>query len=138
MRIRFAIVTLFVVVSGLPAFAENLETTPTDPVARGEYIANHVAQCVQCHSPHERDGDLVEGRHFEGQAIPLKSPYPTGEKWAARAPVIKRLPGFSREDFVHLLMTGRRLNGDNPWPPMPPFRMSREDAEAIFAYLKSL
>jgi hypothetical protein len=35
-------------------------------------------------------------------------------------------------------MTGRRPSGRVPDPPMPPFRLSREDAEAIVAYLRSL
>ncbi len=120
------------------AMSEGLESTPTEPAARGEYIANYVAQCVQCHSPHERNGDLTVGKHFEGQAMPFASPYPRGENWAPRAPVIKRLPGWSREDFVHLLMNGRRPDGHKPWSPMPQFRMSREDAAAVYAYLKSL
>ena len=127
------------VIALLPSLAaEGLESTPPDPVMRGEYIAHHVAQCVQCHSPHERDGALTVGRHFEGQAMPFASPYPDGETWAPRAPAIKRLPGWSREDFVRLMMTGRRVDGHKPWSPMPRFRMSREDAAAVYAYLKSL
>jgi mono/diheme cytochrome c family protein len=121
-----------------PAAAEALETAPADPVARGGYLANHVAMCVQCHSPHDRRGDLIRDQLFTGQAFPFKSPYPSGPKWAARAPALIRLPGWAEEDFVELLMTGRRPNGHRPDPPMPQFRMSREDARAIAAYLNSL
>ncbi len=138
MRNSLIIVALGAVVLGISAFGASMETTPTDPVARGEYIANSVAMCVQCHSPHERDGSLIRGQHFEGQAFPVKSPYPDGQNWAPRAPVLKRLPGWSKEDFVHLLTTGARLDGHQPWRPMPPFRFSQQDADALYSYLMSL
>ena len=121
-----------------PLAAELPETAPADQVARGEYLAKSVAMCVQCHSPHERDGDLIPSQLFSGQAMPFESPYPDGPRWAFRAPALNRLPGWSEKDFVQLLMTGRRASGKRPASPMPQFRLSREDAEAITAYLKSL
>jgi len=36
------------------------------------------------------------------------------------------------------LETGELDNRTPPQPPMPPFRMTRDDAEAVVAYLKSL
>ena len=122
----------------LTAAAELPETAPADQIARGEYLARSSAMCVQCHTPHDRAGNLVESRLFTGQAMPFTSPYPDGPKWAYRAPALVRLPGWSDEDFVELLMTGRRPNGKRPASPMPQFRLSREDASAIAAYLKSL
>lgn len=120
------------------AFGELPETAPSDQIERGRYLAMSVAKCVECHSPHNRKGDLEPTRLFSGQAIPFTSPFPEGPKWAFQAPAIKRLPGWSTEAFVTLLMTGRRPNGRMPSAPMPQFQMSREDAEAIAAYLKSL
>lgn len=118
--------------------AELPETAPSDQIERGRYLAMNVSKCVECHSPHDRSGNLVEGQHFMGQAMPFTSPYPDGPKWAFRAPALKRLPGWSTEDFVTLLMTGHRPNGRKPASPMPQFRLSRQDAAAIAAYLKSL
>lgn len=132
---------LTVVLLGLGAFAaqaEVMETAPTTAVARGEYLATSVAHCIQCHSPHDREGNLLRDQLFEGQAMPFTSPYPDGPRWAPRAPAIKRLPGWSTEEFVNLLTTGKRLNGKRPSSPMPQFRLSRQDAEALAAYLKSL
>jgi len=37
-----------------------------------------------------------------------------------------------------LLTTSVWRNGKTPRPPMPRFHMTREDAEAVVAYLKSL
>lgn len=126
------------VLAATPLLAELPETAPSEQLARGEYLAKSVAMCVQCHSPHDRQGDLIPSQLFSGQAMPFESPYPDGPKWAFRAPAIKRLPGWSEKDFVNLLMTGKRASGKRPASPMPSFRLSRQDAEAIAAYLKSL
>lgn len=125
-------------VGAFAAQAEVIATAPTEAVARGEYIATGVAHCIQCHSPHDREGNLLRDQLFTGQAMPLTSPYPDGPRWAPRAPAIKRLPGWSVEEFVSILTTGKRLNGRRPAAPMPQFRMSTQDAEAVAAYLKSL
>jgi mono/diheme cytochrome c family protein len=125
-------------VGALAAQAEVIATAPTDAVARGEYLAVSVVQCIQCHSPHDREGNLLRDQLFTGQAMPFTSPYPDGPRWAPRSPAIKRLPGWSMEEFVSILTTGKRLNGRRPASPMPQFRMSTQDAEAIAAYLKSL
>ena len=61
---------------GLAAQAEVIATAPTDAVARGEYLAVSVVQCIQCHSPHDREGDLLRDQLFTGQAMPFTSPWP--------------------------------------------------------------
>jgi mono/diheme cytochrome c family protein len=135
---RLVLVVVLLSVGALSASAQVLETAPTDAVARGEYLATSVAHCIQCHSPHNSEGDLLRDQLFQGQAMPFKSPYPAGPVWAPRAPAIKRLPGWSTEEFVSILTAGKRLNGRRPASPMPQFRMSTQDAEAVAAYLKSL
>ncbi len=104
---------------------------------RGKYLVENVAMCAQCHSPRNAKGELVQQKLLSGARVPLASPWPN-EKWAAYAPKIAGLPGWVTEDFVSLLMTGKRPTGEIPRSPMPPFRMTREDAEAIADYLKSL
>ena len=135
---KLAMILLASLALALPASAELPETAPADHVARGEYLTRSVAMCVQCHTPHDRAGNLIESKLFTGQAIPFTSPWPDGPKWAYRAPALVRLPGWSVQDFVTLLMTGHRPDGRRPASPMPQFRLSRQDAEAIAAYLKSL
>ena len=106
-------------------------------IARGEYITHHVAMCVQCHTPRDRDGNLISTLEFHGAPIPVERPL-RGKAWAFAAPNIHGLAGWREDEVVHLLETGERYDGRSPQPPMPPFRMSREDAEAVVAYLKSL
>ena len=109
----------------------------TGDVARGRYIAHSVAMCVQCHTPRNADGTLDETRLFQGAAIPVESPF-RGQEWAFQAPAIAGLAGFNEEDELSLLTTGHRRDGKMPKPPMPPFRLSPEDARAVIAYLRSL
>jgi mono/diheme cytochrome c family protein len=105
-------------------------------VARGEYLVNSVALCVQCHSPRDQRGNLIARELLTGGAVPVRAPSWDSE-WAYRAPALAGLPGFTDEQIVMLLTEGHA--GDRPAPrrPMPPFRMNRADAEAIASYLRS-
>jgi mono/diheme cytochrome c family protein len=109
-----------------------------DPkIERGRYLVHQVAMCVQCHSPRDENGELIPERLLRGEAIPFSSPFPT-QRWAFRAPAIAGLPGYSKADGVRLLTTGVAPSGHSPMPPMPPFRMTKEDAEAVVEYLASI
>lgn len=103
----------------------------------GRYLVEHVAMCVQCHTPRDERGELLVGQLFEGAAIPLESPFPD-ERWAFRAPALAGLPGLSDEELVRLLTSGVGHDGTRPAPPMPPFRLHEPDARAIASYLRSL
>jgi len=106
-------------------------------VARGEYLANHVAMCVECHTPRTASGELDTTRLFAGAPVPVAAPA-FAKEWAVRAPSIAGSGGLSTEDKIHLLMTGARVSGRVPLPPMPQFRLTRTDAEAIVAYLRTI
>lgn len=108
-----------------------------EQIERGAYIVENVAMCVQCHTPRNRRGELDRSHLLEGAPMPVDSPFPN-RRFAFHAPTLAGLPGWTVEDAITLLQTGKRPGGASPRPPMPPFRMSREDAEAVVAYLKSL
>lgn len=105
-------------------------------IERGRYLVHDVAMCVQCHSPRDDDGNLEPQRLLQGGRIPVESPY-RNIVWGFEAPPLAGLPGWEPEQVVTLLMTGHRPNGRSPRPPMPPFRLSEDDARAIVAYLSS-
>lgn len=135
-------VTGIAIIAALAVAAGGQKPEKTSPeaqrVARGEYLVKQVAMCVQCHSPRNERGDLDEQRLFQGAPIPVKSPW-TRQEWAPQAPSLAGLPGGWNEDqLANFLMTGQDINGRGPRRPMPPFRMNREDAQAVAAYLKSL
>jgi mono/diheme cytochrome c family protein len=107
------------------------------PAARGEYLVHHVAMCVQCHTPRDARGELDRSRLLQGAPVPVAAPYPN-QPWALAAPSLAGLAPWTEEQVVALLTTGARPTGERPRAPMPPFRMSREDAEAVVAYLETL
>jgi hypothetical protein len=105
-------------------------------VPRGSYLVHHVGMCVQCHTPRDASGEIDRTRLLKGARIPVSSPFPA-QRWAVAAPTLAGLRGWADQDAVALLATGR-LGGYTPDAPMPPFRLTREDAEAVVAYLRSL
>lgn len=105
--------------------------------ARGEYLVNSVAMCVQCHTPRTEDGELDRSRLLQGGVIPVRPPnYPI--EWAMEPPALAGLAAVPRAKLVSILTTGRDEQGRAPRPPMPPFRLSLADAESIADYLAGL
>jgi hypothetical protein len=104
-------------------------------IARGQYIAEHVAMCVECHSPRDENGTIVQGREYTGAPLPI-NPLPG---WATRAPRNRGLLGYGDEQAMRLLTQGAigRQN-EQLMLPMPRFRMNKEDAADVIAFLRSL
>jgi mono/diheme cytochrome c family protein len=105
---------------------------------RGKYLVHQVGMCIDCHSPRDEKGAFIEARHLTGSPLPFAPTVPM--PWMPASPKIAGLPaGFTKADTVHFLMTGERPNGKPaPLPPMPPYRMNRDDAESVASYLQSL
>lgn len=106
-------------------------------VDHGKYLAEHVAMCIQCHTPRDEEGNLLLSQRFQGAPVPFVSPWPNS-RWANTAPSIAGLPQYTTDQAVKLLTTGISRTGQSLRSPMPPFRMSESDARDIIAYLKSL
>ena len=107
------------------------------PIERGKYIVNGVAMCGMCHTPRNDSGEVETSRALDGASVWLMPAHPT-ENWPLKAPRIAGTPPASDDDMVRLLTTGIWKDGTRLRPPMPQYRMSREDAEAVVAYLRSL
>jgi mono/diheme cytochrome c family protein len=136
---RKILVPTFLLLAALAAVSPDPLHAADARVSRGEYLVHHVAMCVQCHSPRDERGGLILERALQGGRIPVPAPQYPGMAWALKPPRLAGLPGgYSEEDLIRLLTRGEKPRGGSPRPPMPPFRMQREDAEAIAAYLKSL
>ena len=106
-------------------------------IERGKYIVESVAMCERCHTPRDENGNPERSNWLKGGPVQLKQTYPT-PTWAEREPRIAGAPPGTDEQFITLLTTGISRTGAPPLLPMPPFRMTRQDAEAVLAYLKSL
>lgn len=106
-------------------------------VARGTYIVEGVAMCGNCHTPRKRDGEPDRSRWLAGAPVPYLPARPTPD-WPIIAPRLAGLPPTSDAGMITLLTTGIWITGKPLRDPMPHFRMTRADAEAVLAYLKSL
>ena len=132
-----AIFALSLVAQNHPASTPAQPVAPDAKIERGKYIVHRMALCIDCHSPRNEKGGFIEGKHLTGSPLAFKPTVPM--PWVPAAPALAGLPeGYKREDMIHYLMTGKRPTGAPTLPPMPEYRLNREDAEATTAYLESL
>lgn len=117
--------------------AKGTNLASRDLIERGRYIVEGVAMCERCHTERDERGNPDRANWLMGGAVQTQPTYPQ-PNWATREPRIAGTPPGSDEEFIRLLTTGISRTGMPPNPPMPPFRMTREDAQAVLAYLKSL
>ena len=113
------------------------EAGEQERIELGRHIVHEVAMCVQCHSERDARGELIPEKLLTGGAIPVENPWPA-QPWGHRAPYLRNEPGYDEESLVRLLSTGVAKRGGAPRPPMPPFRMTEDEARAVFAYLATL
>jgi len=106
-------------------------------IERGKYIVEGVAMCERCHTRRDEQGNADLGAWLMGGPTQTQPTYPA-TTWAIREPRLAGSPPGTDADFIKLMTTGISRTGRPPSPPMPPFRMTRADAEAVLAYLKSL
>jgi mono/diheme cytochrome c family protein len=124
--------------------AENITVVPTpEKIARGEYLAKHVTQCVDCHAVRDFTkyaGPVVEGTLGRG-----------GENFGIAGTAVRTL--YSRNitpagigdwtdgELIRAMTVGVNADGEPLFPIMPYpnyARMSRDDIEAIVAYIRTL
>lgn len=106
-------------------------------VARGKYIVQGVAACGQCHTPRKANGELDTSRWLAGAPVPYLSAHPE-PNWPINAPRLGGAPPTSDAGMITLLTTGIWIDGKPLRLPMPEFHMTKEDAEAVVAYLKTV
>jgi mono/diheme cytochrome c family protein len=125
-----------------PAENVTVQATP-EKIARGEYLSKHVTGCVECHA--ERDftkyaapvkpGTLGKGgEQFGDPETPIRVLYSKNITPAAIAT-------WTDGEVLRALASGVNKDGEPLFPIMPYPRyagLSREDAEAIVAYLRTL
>jgi mono/diheme cytochrome c family protein len=159
MRALLKVVLLLVVVLALVAgagaaylYAKYPDVPPPESVtvvatpeklARGEYLAKHVTQCVDCHAVRDFTkyaGPVVDGTHGRG-----------GENFGIPGTAIRAL--YSRNitpaaigdwtdgELIRAFTVGVNKDGEPLFPLMPYpryARLSREDVESIVAYVRTL
>ncbi len=106
-------------------------------VARGKYIVEGVAHCGDCHTPRDANGEPDTTRWLVGGPV-VYMPARPDPNWPLVEPRIAGTPPASDAAMITLFMTGIWTEGKPLRWPMPRFHMTRSDAEAVLAYLKSL
>jgi mono/diheme cytochrome c family protein len=106
-------------------------------VERGRYLVEDVVQCGRCHTPNNQAGEAGHNNWLMGGPLQIQPTYPIAD-WALTVPRIAHRPPGTDNDFIRLMTTGITRTGAPPKPPMLRPHMTRADAEAILAYLKSL
>ena len=119
------------------AAQETRNASNGDAVARGKYIVEDVAMCGTCHTPRFANGDLDRNRWLAGAPVPYLPAQPTTD-WPINAPRLAGTPPTTNAGMITLLTTAVWIDGKPLRDPMPKFHMSRADAEAVVAYLRSL
>ena len=149
----FSLITAFLAlvllpfVTGRPRFAsaqearrpnKNEQTSDNAKlIARGKYIVEGVAGCGYCHTPRDKDGNPDRAKWLAGAPVFYEPARPM-PGWANTAPRLAGLPPGSDAEMIQLLTTSVSRSGQPPRWPMPRFYMTRSDAQAVVAYLKSL
>ena len=118
------------------------QSTTADPkLERGRYLAEEVGKCQDCHSPKGDNGQFDKERWMKGAVLDF-APLKPVEGWHKTAPDLtseSRLwQRWGVDGMVKFLMTGLNPRGAAADPPMPAYKLKKEDAEAMAAYLKSL
>ena len=119
-------------------------TTPrrTSPVGlsveRGEYLANAVSSCAECHTDRGDNGELVGPRFAGGQLMDLADPTkiavpPNLTPDTDTSPVGR----WDEEMFVVRFRSGEVIPGTPmPWGAFA--RMTEDDVRSIYRYLRTL
>ena len=142
MKLKVVLPTLLGLATALfAAETNNHAGTPPDadaPIQRGKYLVENVAMCADCHTPRDDKGQFDRTQWLQGNLLDIKPDHPMPFPFAAVAPPIAGLPGFTDEKAVKFLETGIDLTGKPAMWPMPQFRLNHDDAVAMVAYLRSL
>ncbi|MEJ8801445.1 c-type cytochrome [Pontibacter sp. H249] len=115
-------------------------------VERGEYLANHVAVCIDCHSARDFSkfaAPLVPGTEGKGGEVFNHSMGFPGTFYARNITPDKEtgLGNWTDGEIYRAMTKGVSKNGDPLFPVMPYNaynKMSKQDAYAIISYIRTL
>jgi mono/diheme cytochrome c family protein len=122
-----------------PASDMKIQSTP-EKIARGQYLANHVTVCIDCHSTRNFDyysGPIVSGTEGKGG---MEFPDAAGTFYPSNI-TPAALGNWTDGEIMRAVASGVNKDGEALFPMMPyPLygQLAQEDVEAIVAYLKTL
>lgn len=146
--LAFLVAAFVLVLLGVTRFTQAQESKPANAtpkaaaaspavVARGKYIVEDVAYCTNCHTPRNSHGVLDRSKWLQGGPLFWQPAHPLAD-YPQLVPRIGGTPPATDDEMITLLTTGIWKDGNRLRAPMPAFRLTREDAQAVVAYLKTL
>ena len=125
-----------------PAPELKVESTP-ERIARGEYLANNVMLCIDCHS--ERDwsifsGPLVEGSEGKGGEV-FDQAFGFPGRYVAKNITPAGLSSWTDGEIFRAITSGVSKDGKPLFPimPHPNFgQLDKEDIYDVIAYIRTL
>src|SRR3954469_24398664 len=96
-------------------------------VARGKYIVEEVAFCINCHTPRQQNGQLDRSHWLQGTPLFFRPAHQVAD-WPIVAPRIGGTPPATDDEMVTMLTTGIWKTGTPLRDPMPKYHMTKEDA----------
>ncbi len=123
----------FAMAAALPLSAQD-KKAQADPaiIKKGEYLAR-AGDCIACHT-------APEGEPFAG-GLPMATPFGTLYTSNITPDPENGIGKWSADDFYRTMHEGRFPDGGLLYPAMPfasYTKVSREDSDAIYAYLQSI
>ena len=140
--VPFAVLCAASMLAGALAFVPPVNADPREEqIARGKYLVNF-ATCTDCHTPGYFFGKPDQARYLGGSEVGFEIPG-LGVFHGRNLTPDKEtgIGNWSSDDIVRAIQTGVRPDGRQLAPIMPYeafSRLTKEDAYAIAAYLKSL
>jgi mono/diheme cytochrome c family protein len=143
----FAVISLgltyiFAFLPNIPVEEIKIEYTP-ERIERGRYLANHVSQCVNCHSTRDWtkfSGQIVPGTIGKGGEVFDQSLGYPGRYYAQNITPY-HLKDWSDGELFRAITSGVSKDGRALFPvmPYPNFgKMDREDIYSIITYIRTL
>jgi mono/diheme cytochrome c family protein len=120
------------------------EGTPVDPVARGQYLVDHVAACPDCHTPRNEMGAPIPEQYLAGADCFVR--LENGDCLGSRNLTNHETGLANRTDaeIKRMIQDGVRpaATGDEALFPVMPYyvfhNMTGEDLDAVVAYLRTV
>jgi mono/diheme cytochrome c family protein len=127
------------VIMTVTSFGQDAKQTPQ--VERGKYLAEQVSRCQDCHTPKTATGEFVKEQWFKGTTLNVTPSAPIAD-WHQKSPDITSTSAlwqrWGQDGLVAFLQTAKNPRGGKAGPPMPAYTLTKDDAEAIVAFLKTL
>lgn len=110
-------------------------------VARGKYLVEEVGKCQECHTPRLDNGEFDKTKWMKGAVLNF-APIKPVQGWHKTSPDLtpegRLWERWTPDGIKKYMQTGLNPKGKPADAPMPTYKLTPEDADAVVEYLKTL